>query len=105
MAILKSWLDDGTITPEILRSTGIDLDNVVVEVFPSPKNNQIGGNNLAAEIFTEINRAEPIQLIDLPDAAISPEHISIISSASNRLKALYPDMFKVSIHFVLKIIF
>lgn len=98
MAILQSWIEDGTVTPESLRSTGIDLDRVLVEVFSQNQSDKESGDEeLAAKIFTEINRAEPVQLIDLPGAGISPEDFDVISSVSVRLARLYPRMFSPSL--------
>ena len=43
----------------------LDLDNVLVEVYVSSRDD-IDDDIAAAAIFTEINKAEPVKLLDLP---------------------------------------
>eukprot|EP00590_Aulacoseira_subarctica_P010656 CAMPEP_0172417084 /NCGR_PEP_ID=MMETSP1064-20121228/3592_1 /TAXON_ID=202472 /ORGANISM="Aulacoseira subarctica , Strain CCAP 1002/5" /LENGTH=424 /DNA_ID=CAMNT_0013155175 /DNA_START=8 /DNA_END=1282 /DNA_ORIENTATION=- len=63
--------------------------NVLVEVFPE---NHVSH---AQDIFTEINKAEPVKLVDLPGVAKVAER-KIINEAAAALAAKYPAMFKPS---------
>jgi len=71
----------------------LDLDRILVEVFPNldpesrPKH--------AEDIFVEINKAEPVKLVDLPGVAKGSER-KIIDGAADSLRNKYPDMFKPS---------
>lgn len=71
----------------------LDLDRILVEVFPvldpesRPKH--------AEDIFVEINKAEPVKLVDLPGVAKGSER-KIIDGAADSLRSKYPDMFKPS---------
>lgn len=71
----------------------LDLDRILVEVFPNldpesrPKH--------AEDIFVEINKAEPVKLVDLPGVAKGSER-KIIDGAADSLRSKYPDMFKPS---------
>jgi len=85
----------------------IDLDRVLVEVFPQPSslnnddndndndNDTINTNNHAQEIFTEINKAEPVKLLDMPGIAKLSDR-RIIDGAASTLLMTYPTMFKPS---------
>jgi len=75
-----------------INENKIDLDRVLIEVFPqlhnfSPKH--------AQDIFTEINKAEPVKLLDMPGVAKVSER-RIINEAAMSLQDAYPDMFKPS---------
>lgn len=70
----------------------LDLERILVEVFPNlaesrPKH--------AEDIFVEINKAEPVKLVDLPGVAKGSER-KIIDGAADSLRSKYPDMFKPS---------
>lgn len=85
----------------------IDLDRVLVEVFPQPSslnnddndndndNDTINTNNHAQEIFTEINKAEPVKLLDMPGIAKLSDR-RIIDGAASTLLMTYSTMFKPS---------
>ena len=49
----------------------------------------------AASLFTEINKAEPVQLVDLPDKADAAEK-QILEDAAQVLALDFPTMFKPS---------
>ena len=51
----------------------------------------------AAEVFTEINKAEPCRLIDLPMAGASPETRAIIDEAAERMRRKFSGMFMPSV--------
>mmetsp|Transcript_49752 Transcript_49752/g.130848 ORF Transcript_49752/g.130848 Transcript_49752/m.130848 type:complete len:572 (-) Transcript_49752:236-1951(-) len=66
------------------------MDEMLVEVYPGLDDSQ------AAEVFTEINKAEPCKLIDLPSAHVNPAVKAIIDGAAEALRRKYSDMFKPS---------
>jgi hypothetical protein len=71
------------------NNVDLDLERILVEVFAS------GENDYAEEIFTEINKAEPIKLIDMPGVA-SKGYRKIINDAAEKLQEQYSEMFKPS---------
>lgn len=77
----------------ILKQKGADinLDRILVEVFPQLLNHE----NHALDIFTEINKAEPVKVIDMPGIAKQSER-RIINEAATVLAEKYPSMFKPS---------
>ena len=93
-------------------STGlnvIDLDHVLVEVYtetepyamatPTTKvttSKEVPGiKDHAQDLFTEINKAEPVKLVDMPGVATSKER-KMISQACSKLEDQYTIMFKPS---------
>jgi hypothetical protein len=68
------------------------FDKVLVEVFPqhTPSN-----TNHAQDIFLEINKAEPVKLVDMPGIAKMSDR-KIINQAADTLCESYPEMFKPS---------
>lgn len=71
----------------------LDLDRVLVEVYPQTP--EIRSIDHAQDIFLEINKAEPVRVIDMPGVA-SKKDRSIISEAVDRLEANYQIMFSPS---------
>ena len=71
----------------------LDLERILVEVFPNldPESRP----RHAEDIFVEINKAEPVKLVDLPGVAKGSER-KIIDGAADSLRSKYPDMFKPS---------
>ena len=49
------------------------------------------------DLFTEINRAEPVLLVDLPDGGASADDNVILTEAAEALSERYPTMFKPSV--------
>mmetsp|Transcript_21364 Transcript_21364/g.29945 ORF Transcript_21364/g.29945 Transcript_21364/m.29945 type:complete len:101 (+) Transcript_21364:1032-1334(+) len=84
MAILQN--DDNA------QDLKFDLENILVEVFPQTSNSS---RTLAQDIFTEINKAEPVKLLDMPGIAKDADR-RLINKVSHKLNHLYPDMFKPS---------
>lgn len=70
-----------------LESDQLDLERVLVEVFPLASH--------AADIFTEINKAEPVKLVDMPGVAKKVDR-NIINDAAEMLMNAHPEMFKPS---------
>ena len=82
----------------------LDLDNVVVEVFISRQSGdpdsvqgerKIDDRDDKAIIFTEINKAEPIKLLDLPGVT-NKKTRDIIDYASDHFADAFPAMFSAS---------
>ena len=80
----------------------LDLDNIVVEVFfPRQSSDDSVSSSSGQEqddkaiIFTEINKAEPVKLIDLPGVT-SKSTRDIIDHAATHFYDTYPGMFSPS---------
>jgi len=86
MTILEEWRNDGTID--------FDLNQILVEVFPQSQS-PLASETHAQDIFTEINKAEPVKLVDMPGVAKVTER-RIINEAAALLEEKFPDMFKPS---------
>ena len=69
----------------------IDFDRVLVEVYPSEKD----VDQHAQDLFLEINKAEPVKLIDMPGVASAKDR-KIINEAVDKLYETYPVMFSPS---------
>lgn len=70
-----------------------DFDRILVEVYSQPEN--IDASTYATEIFQEINKAQPANLVDLP-GVVKAEDLEIINRAVASISDKYPDMFKPS---------
>jgi hypothetical protein len=68
------------------------FDKVLVEVFPQHASSN---ENHAQDIFLEINKAEPVKLVDMPGIAKISDR-KIINQAADTLCEAYPEMFKPS---------
>jgi len=68
------------------------LSRILVEVYPPRDETDI------KELFTEINRAEPVLLVDLPDESggASSADNATLTVAAETLRERYPAMFKPS---------
>ena len=69
-----------------------DLSQILVEVFPQPPE---ANETHAQDIFTEINKAEPVKLVDMPGVAKVGDR-RIINEAAAMLQDKFPNMFKPS---------
>jgi hypothetical protein len=74
------------------EASEFDFGRILVEVYPQ-KNE--GNESLAQEIFLEVNKAEPVKLVDLPGVA-KTSHRKIINEGAARLLERFPDMFRPS---------
>lgn len=83
-----------TIMEEKKTELSFDLDRVLVEVFPETSHNG-EYENYAQDIFTEINKAEPIKLVDMPGVASKTDR-KVITEGAARLQDAFPEMFKPS---------
>ena len=66
------------------------LQEIYVEVYPAMDHAHV------KELFTEINRAEPVSVVDMPDVGATERENKIISDAAEAMRARYPAMFKAS---------
>lgn len=79
------------------------LNQILVEVFPQSPTAATATatattaveDSHAQDIFTEINKAEPVKLLDMPGVAKVSDR-RIINEASSILQDTYPEMFKPS---------
>ena len=110
MSILEERRADQS-TKEQPEHGMFDLDRILVEVYPQPQqqseddndNNQTkkqkdgDDDNHAQEIFLEINKAEPVKLVDLPGVrGLSQADRNTINDGAQRLLERFPDMFSTS---------
>ena len=73
-------------------TSSFDFDQVLVEVFPQQDQSDA---TQAQELFLEVNKAEPVKLVDLPGIA-KKSHRNVISDGATRLADAFPDMFSPS---------
>ena len=71
------------------KENQLDWTRILVEVYP------VGAPNKARDLFLEVNKAEPVQLLDLPGMAKASD-VKILNEAVARLADAYPAMFKAS---------
>ena len=72
-------------------SEDFDLDRILVEVSVEKDH----GESHAQDLFLEVNKAEPVKLVDMPGVAQGSVR-KIISQGAERLSDRFPDMFKPS---------
>ncbi|KAL3934358.1 MAG: hypothetical protein SGBAC_009907 [Bacillariaceae sp.] len=77
-----------TKTPE-----GFDFEQILVEVYPQQEGME--ETEHAQEFFSEVNKAQPVRLLDLPGMA-KASHLKMINGAAKYFKETYPDMFSES---------
>jgi len=70
-----------------------DFQKVLVEVFPAQKETK--EDLQMKEIFLEVNKAEPVKLVDLPGVAKAKDR-KIINEVADRLRKRFPEMFSES---------
>jgi hypothetical protein len=78
---------------ETSAADGFDFDKILVEVYPQIEHLEEDGH--AEELFLEVNKAEPVKLVDLPGVAKASVR-KVINEGAERLMAKYPDMFSDS---------
>ena len=72
---------------------GFDFDRILVEVYPQKEG--MDEMEHAQEFFSEVNKAQPVRLLDLPGMA-KPSHLNMINGAAKSIKDSYPEMFSES---------
>jgi hypothetical protein len=70
-----------------------DFDKILVEVYPQDQH--IKEDVHARDLFIEVNKAEPVKLVDLPGVAKASVR-KMINEAAERLMSKYPQMFSDS---------
>lgn len=83
-----------------LKDIDTIFDKIIVEVYPEPvqvgsDDTEAGNDKFAEKVFVEINKAEPVKLIDMPGVASAADR-KIITEAMEDLSANYPSMFSPS---------
>lgn len=79
------------------KAQGIDLERVLVEVYPAPAtdtHDEDGISEYASEIFAEINKAEPVKSVDI---FANKGDRKILVGGVEALKERYPAMFSPSL--------
>jgi len=76
------------------KVTDIDFDRILVEVYPEVPDS---GDGHATDIFQEINKAEPVKLVDVPGVATAKDRKTITEGAA-RLQKAFSEMFSPSQH-------
>jgi hypothetical protein len=77
---------------EKAKSSEFDFDRILVEVFSQQEEKD---TDHAQDLFLEINKAEPVKLVDLPGVA-KKSHRTTINEGAARLHETYPEMFSPS---------
>lgn len=84
------------------QDPGVDteriFEKVLVEVYPEPaqeSEEESGSDAFAEKVFLEINKAEPVKLIDMPGVASAADR-QIITEAVETLNEQYAPMFSPS---------
>lgn len=109
MAALKELINKKTEKGDEVPDIDAAYERVLVEVYPEPiddeedKTSNTGGegfaksasDGFAEKIFVEINKAEPVKLIDMPGVASAADR-KIITEAVEILQDQYMDMFSAS---------
>ena len=105
--------NDGSSSDDAVNASSLfDFENILVEVFPAGRMNDTttsstkkreGDDNeyeYAKEIFLEVNKAEPVKLIDLPGVGTKSSSgrkiVNRINVVADKLKNTYPHMFSES---------
>ena len=105
--------NDGSSSDDAVNASSLfDFENILVEVFPAGRINDTttsstkkreGDDNeyeYAKEIFLEVNKAEPVKLIDLPGVGTKSSSgrkiVNRINVVADKLKNTYPHMFSES---------
>lgn len=75
-----------------------DLDRILVEVYPEPANvKDPSSSTHARDIFLEINKAEPVKLVDLPGVSgLTEKTRKTINEGAKLLEEKFPQMFSAS---------
>jgi hypothetical protein len=71
------------------------FDNVLVEVYRQDPQTSVSVSEHAQAVFLEINKSEPVKLVDLPGVAPTIDG-AVITKAVDLLRNQYPEMFSPS---------
>jgi hypothetical protein len=72
-----------------------DFDRILVEVYPPTPREGADEESHARDLFLEVNKAEPVKLVDLPGMAKAADR-KVIDEGADRLQERFPDMFSHS---------
>jgi hypothetical protein len=78
---------------EHAEADSFGFDKILVEVYP--QKDQENEDAHARDLFLEVNKAEPVKLVDLPGVAKAADR-KVINEGADRLMEKYPDMFSPS---------
>jgi hypothetical protein len=70
----------------------LNLDCILVEVYPQQEHHD---DSHAQDIFLEVNKAEPVKLVDMPGVAKGSDR-KVITLGASRLQERFPNMFRPS---------
>lgn len=70
-----------------------DFERILVEVYPQKEGQNEDVH--ARDLFLEVNKAEPVKLVDLPGVAKAADR-KVINEGADKLMERYPDMFSAS---------
>jgi hypothetical protein len=76
-----------------VTSDDFDFDNILVEVYPALRDEH--EETHANDLFLEVNKAEPVKMVDLPGIANALDR-KIINGVADRLQDSFPKMFSDS---------
>ena len=79
---------------KVTSENDFDFDNILVEVYPI-LDDGTNEERHAGDLFLEVNKAEPVKLVDLPGVA-KASHRKIINDGATLLMERFPDMFSPS---------
>jgi len=80
------------------KGADVELEKILVEVHTFREDAVPGGKDeerFAKDLFVEINKAEPVKLVDMPGVAKESDR-NVLTMAADKLKEKYPDMFSTS---------
>jgi myosin heavy subunit len=92
MAALKEKMNKKIQKGDDIGNAESVFERVLVEVYPEPETD---GDAFAKHIFTEINKAEPVKLIDMPGVASDADR-ELITEAVETLREQFESMFSSS---------
>ena len=78
---------------KVTEDDAFDFENVLVEVYPAQEEQK--QDSQVQDLFFEVNKAEPVKLVDMPGVAKAKDR-KIITEVAESLRHKYPDMFSES---------
>ena len=78
---------------KVTEDDAFDFENVLVEVYPAQEEQK--QDSQVQDLFFEVNKAEPVKLVDMPGVAKAKDR-KIITEVAESLRQKYPDMFSES---------
>jgi hypothetical protein len=92
MQMLRAMQNEGDKLPPEMENY---FDQVLVEVYPNPRPELQDDEKHSEAVFLEINKAEPVKLVDMPGVA-SVRDNKVITSAVSRMQEQFPKMYSPS---------